>query len=111
MPATQPCPAPSALSITLDLDNEALSFIDAALSLQSRPSAPTQQQIITALCHLRGHLIHGHLNVTWEHDALPHDTLGNCIKLLIMYLHDKTHSDSHIDTLLHEGLRSTAGLA
>jgi len=110
MPATH-LYSNAALSITLDLDNEAMSFIDAALSLQGRPPAPTEQQIIEALCALRGHLLHGHLNVIWEKDTLSHTILCNRIRLLIVYLHDKTNSDTHIETFLNAGLHSTERLA
>lgn len=111
MTATQPHQGPAIRSITLDLENEAMSFIAAALSLQGRPPDPTEHQIITALCELRGHLLHGHLNVIWENDTLSHTILCNRIKLLIVHLHDKTNSDTHIETLLNEGLHSTERLA
>jgi len=97
------------LRITLDLDYEVLSFIGAALSLHPRPASPTEEQVINALCALRGQLRQGQLEVHWQGDDLPDSVLCTRIMLLIVHLHDKAGLHTSVDTLLNEGVRAMAG--
>jgi len=115
MPRTRPAPVRpppiplSPLSITLDLDHEALSFISAALNLHDLLPLPTEEQVITALCAMRGQLMQGHLKVNWQGDDLSHTVLCNRIRLLIVHLHDKSGIHTSVDTLLNKGVRAAEG--